>query len=436
MRKHFAKAASRVTAAAAAAVVALSMASPVMAATQYDTVSGTTTTFNKYLIVSAGDQVPNVTFSYTVAAGAAVSTSTDDNAVFQVLPGVNPSAVTVTDTTFGPNDSTSTDTGDDIDVAREASERAEGLTADTGVQFEASKGEKYATQQATVDFSNVEFDEPGIYRYIITEIASAEDEAAGIMHDNDVDRVLDVYVTDDGNGSLVVSQYVMHTEVSDPAISGDMGTVDVSEDGQPLTDKTDGFTNEYKSKDLVFKKEVTGNQASRDKYFEFTLSLENLNASGKYTVSIADDSDDNTTDGDADATSGSNSATIAANTGKENVLELTADEDGSVEQKFYLQHGQYIAVRGLPLNSTYNVTENAEDYKADAAAVTNFTDPVSGTVGTVAGQNQAVKTSYKNTRSGNIPTGVLVSVLPGLALAGVGAAGFAGLRRRKREDKE
>lgn len=436
MRKHLANAASRITAAAAAAVVALSMASPVMAATQYQPISGETTTFKKYLIVSAGDQVPNVTFSYTVAAGAAVSTPTDDNAVFQVLPGVNPGGVTVTDTTFTSSDSTATEAGDNIDVARQASERAEGLTADTGVQFEASKGEKYATQQATVDFSGVEFDEPGIYRYIITETASAADEAAGIMHDNDVDRILDVYVTDNGSGTLVVSQYVMHTEVTDPAISGDMGTADVSEDGAPLTDKTDGFTNEYKSKDLVFKKEVTGNQASRDKYFEFTLSLENLNANGKYTVSIADDSDDNTTDGDADATSGSNSATITTNAGKENVLELTADEDGSVEQKFYLQHGQYIAVRGLPLNSTYDVTENAEDYKADAAAVTNFTDPVSGTVGTVAGQNQAVKTSYKNTRSGNIPTGVLVSVLPGLALAGVGAAGFAGLRRRKREDKE
>ena len=239
-------------------------------------VDGTSLTFKKFLIIGAGDNVPNVTFSYTIAAGTAISTDTSSNTEFQVDAGVDADKVTITDTTFAPRATTytSVQTGD-IDVTRQASDRATGLTADTGVEFETSKGEQYAVQNATVDFSGVTFVEPGVYRYIITETASTTNAAAGIMHDNDVDRVLDVYVTDN-NGTLEISGYVLHKNESNIAISSTMGSNDVMSEGEPLDDKTDGFTNEYKSKELVFKKEVVGNQASRDKYFEFTLKLENV----------------------------------------------------------------------------------------------------------------------------------------------------------------
>ena len=35
----------------------------------YTAVEGTSTTFNKYLIMDAGDNVPNVSFSFSVAPG-------------------------------------------------------------------------------------------------------------------------------------------------------------------------------------------------------------------------------------------------------------------------------------------------------------------------------------------------------------------------------
>lgn len=440
VRKNLSK---KVGAIALASSMMLASALPASAAFTYTPVAGTQTTFNKFLVMSAGDNVPNVTFNYTIEAGEAVSTLTSDNEVFQVIPGVTPNAITISATTFGPTNPTlnAVQTGH-MDVSRAASERASGLTADTGVEFQTTLGEKYAVQTATVNFANVRFDEPGIYRYIIKETASATDEARGIMHDNDVDRVLDVYVTDDSTGTLVVSGYVMHTDVNStatPALNGDMGTSDVQTAGAKLADKTDGFTNEYKSKDLVFKKEVTGNQASRDKYFDFTLNLANLNPSDKYTVSIADDSNANTTDGNADGTSGTNSATIADNAGKTNVLELTANASGAITQHFYLQHGQSIAVRGLPLNGTYALTENKEDYKSEAATVTDHTDPVNGTVSAVAGANKAIHTSYKNTRNGIIPTGAAMAVgAVAAAMAAVGGIGFAGMamKHKKREDKE
>ncbi len=52
-------------------------------------------------------------------------------------------------------------------------------------------GEKYAKKTATLSFANVEFDEPGIYRYVITE---TNDSAQGITYDSDLTRILDVYV--------------------------------------------------------------------------------------------------------------------------------------------------------------------------------------------------------------------------------------------------
>lgn len=413
-----------------AGAMTIAMTVPSFAATTYTPVAGTSCNFNKYLIMDAGDTVPNATFAFTVAPGTARSADTSDNAVMQVFAGVG--TPTIADVTFAPADSTATDAGKNIDVARSQEDRTGTAGTDT-VQLDA--GEKYATKQATVDFSSVRFDEPGIYRYIITETASAEHAAAGIIHDTDVDRVLDVYVTDDGNGTLVVSGYVLHTSDGDVVINTTMGPADVAAAGAALDDKTDGFTNEYTTKDLVFKKEVTGNMASRDKYFEFTVTATNVNDADSYVVSLADDGDANTTDGNADATSGANSRTIKANAGKTNPTTVTGAQL-KAGQKFYLQHGQSIAIRGLALNAGYTVTENAEDFNSTGAAVAGYTDATSGTIGTVAGANKAVKTSYLNQSEGIIPTGVAIAIAPFAALGLLGGTRLISLIKKKKEEDE
>ena len=402
---------------------------PVSAATNYTPVAGSSCNFNKYLIMDAGDSVPNATFAFTVAPGQAVSASTADNQVMEVMAGVG--TPTIANVTFAPGDTTATAAGNNIDVARTNVQRG-GSAGDT-VQLDS--GEKYATKQATVDFSGVSFNEPGIYRYIITETASADHAAAGIIHDTDTDRVLDVYVTDDGNGALVVSSYVLHTNVSDPVINTNMGSGDVAEAGAALEDKTDGFTNEYVSKDLKIEKEVTGNQASRDKYFEFTVTCTDVADADSYVVSIADDNDANTNDGSADATSGAakTGGTIAANAGKTNPTTVTGAQL-KAGQKFYLQHGQSVVIRGLALNASYTVTENAEDYKSAVKSG----DTNSGVIGTVAGTNKMATAGFTNTRDGIIPTGVMSAVAGGLALLGIGAAGIGltSLRKKEEDDEE
>jgi len=410
----------------ATAMVASISVVPAFAATQYTPVAGTSCNFNKYLIMDKGDNVPNVTFSFTVAPGAAVSADTSDNQVFQVLPGIG--TPTIADVTFAPTDSTATTAGQNIDVARAASVRATGLTALTGVELE--DGEKYATKQATVSFSGITFPEPGIYRYIVTETASAADEARGIMHDNDVDRVLDVYVTDDGTGTLVVASYVLHTDINDtetPAINASMGTADVQSAAAALADKTDGFTNEYNTKDLKITKQVTGNQASRDKYFKLTATLSasagaTISDTDVFTVSIADDSDAATNDGSADASPTATAATkysSMSNPTSVTGAQLKAGVD------FYLQHGQYVVIRGIQPNAIYTVVEDAEDYAS--SVLTGATN--TGTVSTVAGSNKVIESGFLNTRNGIIPTGIMVAVGGGAALAGAGALGVVASKK-------
>lgn len=401
------------------AILVISMAVPTVAATTYTPVSGTSTTFEKYLIMDAGDTVPNATFSFTVAPGAAISADTSDNTVMQVLPGVG--TPTIADVTFGPSDTTSTTLGTKIDIQRTQEDRTGTAGTDT-VQFDS--GEKFAEKTATVSFTGITFDEPGIYRYIITETANATHAAAGIIHDTDADRVLDVYVTDDGTGALVVSGYVLHTDVSEVAIGDSMGSDDVEAAGDALDDKTDGFTNEIVAKDLKIEKEVTGNQASRDKWFEFTATMTSLNDSDSFVVSIADDSDANTNDGSADATTGTTSATRAANQNKTNPTVVTGAAL-KAGQKFYLQHGQSVVIRGLPINAGYTVTEDAEDYLS--AAKTGDTN--TGTIGTVAGASKMATAGFTNTRNGVIPTGVAMGISGAAILLAVAVVYFI-VRRR------
>lgn len=400
--------------------------------------SATNPTFEKYLIMRAGDTTPQATFHYTVAKGSARSLNTTDNGVMEVREGLSPEKISITDSVFTSGQTTYPSAGtSQIDVQR---------TDRSNIRFETAKGEKFAVSTSTVDFSEVAFPEPGIYRYIITETPSASDESKGILHDEDQDRVMDVYVTDTGSGALRISAYVLHKNDSDVAInSTSMGSNDVTSDGNALSDKTDGFTSEYRSDDLVFTQKVTGNQASRDKYFALTVQLSDLTEGDKYVVSLSDDGNANTNDGNADAqiAANPNSATTVIPSAVTQPVLLTAGAGGKVTQTFYLQDGQSVAVRGLPANGKYNVTENAEDYKSSAAAVANYTDTVSSGAKTISeidtDSDRLVKTSYLNLRNGTIPTGVLVSVLPGALVVLCAACGIALVvfrKRRKREEND
>ncbi len=438
-------------------VVAL-CAVPALAENSYTAVSGTSTTFQKALILDGDANVPAVEFAYSIAAGTAQA----------AVPGTSveviaPSAATgvtgtpsIANVVYAPGDAT--------------------VTSASGVTLAA--GEKAALKTATVDFSGVSFSEPGIYRYIITETSAGQQ---GMSYDTQTaaanavnkQRVLDVYVTDDGTGALAVSSYVFHEEVSTIAAGANGGSGEVAADADAVSDKSLGYVNEYATYDIAFDKVVTGNQASRDKYFKFTVAITNAGANVDLGIDVSDldvapngntatvyDAatmaaangldDDAGSDavaatewyygGNTYASQAEAEAASAADGGAQGAITDNAvaasagvagqqwrtDASGAVTHDVYLQHGQSIRINGLAAGANVTITETPEDYKCDQTnnqiAITNLAaDSLSNT--------------FTNTRTGMVPTGVVMTLIPGVALIGIGG-GFALATARKKGKEE
>ena len=454
----------RIAAGAASLAMAASMALAIpmgasAAGTNYTPVKGSTTTFDKYLVLDEGSNVPNVSFEYTVTAGAAQNFNASGKTI-AVYAGPTPEKIAFSGTDI--TDDTTTDRKFEIDFAQTDTAILEADKADGDYVKNLDAGEKYAKKTATLSFANVEFTEPGIYRYVITETVG---DAQGITYDSDNTRILDVYVEDvtptNGEKTLTVSKYILHATADTITINettyGSNGEVtsgtSTQTPGVETSDyKSQGFTNEYSSYDLTFSKTVTGNQGSKDKYFAFTVAISGAVEGTVFDVSYADDDNPNTTDGNADTTisANPNSATTCITENVTQPGKLTVRADGTVSQVFYLQHGQKIAIRGLAKGTSYTITEAPEDYVPSAAATgadKKTNDATADSQTDIVLNNNAMADNYiqgdavidyTNNRAGTIPTGVLLSVA---APAGVGAVMLGGiayllLKNKRRRDEE
>lgn len=366
--------------------------------------SATTTTFDKYLVMKQDSAVPNASFSFAITAGQA-KTYDIDGKKFEILPGVTPEKVTMAGVGTTDANKIAFANGDETSTAADANVK----------DFDAAT-EKYAKKTATLDFSQVAYTEPGVYRYVLTESGTNQ----GITNDADATRIIDVYVfnqsTTAGTNNCYIAGYVLHSNANDtPDVSmGDENGTVGSYEGV----KSQGFTNSYATQNLVVAKEVKGNQASKDKYFEFTLNITEAVPGTVYALDLSD----------ADQVSGSNGATIAANAGKQNPTSITIRDDGTATQKLYLKDGQSIKVNGISQGVKYAVTENAEDYKQSMSA---DSDAANGTVA-----DADLNVEFTNTRNGIIPTGVVMTVVPFAAVMLIGGAGATIVMKKKREDDE
>ena len=435
----------KLAALSAAIAMTASMAVPAMsnAETSYSPVlvtdsTKTSTTLDKYLVMDKDANVPNAEFTFAISKpGAKVDATATTLAV---LPGVGSPVLTNSGTmTFSPSDTTvlESTTDDSTPIVFTTDDKSD---------------EKYVNKTLTLDFANVQFTEPGVYRYYITESGTNQGVTNGYVDDSTTEtvRTLDVYVEDAnstvtsgenaGKPQLKITGYVMYNGKQTGAPKKKAtGSVDAVPNGAEVANatKNNTITNTYASQDLTFGKEVTGNQGSKDKYFDFTVTISGATAGTVYTVDISK----------ADATSGSNAATIDANQGKTNATSITVGSDGTATTHFYLQDGQYITILGLAKNTVYTVDESEEDYsKSDTIKKSDsslnwdgtegfdaLTDAVSGTIA-----DADIHTGFTNDRSGDIPTGILSTVGGSAALAVVGIAGIAGgamyLRKKKSEE--
>ena len=427
----------------------------------------TTFTFNKYLVFDKNARVPNTEFTFTIApAGISTAHLTEQNVeLYNGLTGV---VFNDGDDTTA-NDDKATFTEGMTATAKNGGTPAEftnnkGAGASIGITDEAS--EKYAVDSLTLDFSAVEFKEPGVYRYIVTETPPTGAYTA----ETETQRTLDVYVIDKETvkgGStyteLEIEGYVLYDKVmTEAALNFDTDGAatgigyNQSEVKSGNGKKSSGFVNSYETHNLTIGKEVSGNQASRDKYFAITVEISNATVGDKYTVAVeSSDVPEGATDvfanADASVPENVNAATTVSGTNKK---ELEVGSGGSVEETFYLHDGQYITICGLGKGVSYEVTEAAENYtstngieKLDAAGRPLSSldwDPSSEgcdalldlTKGDI--EEADIHTGFTNSRSGAIPTGVILSVAAPATIGIVVVAGIIYLvaKRRKDDDSE
>lgn len=372
-----------------------------------------TTTFDQYLVMDQEANVPNVTFTYAVKTGAE-KTYQMDHKTFTVLSGVDADLVSITGTAdkeiaCHPGDITS----DDVNT----------LVKDYDETYQ-----KYAKKTATLDFSACHFTEPGVYRYIITE--SGINQA--VSNDSLPERIVDVYIENaedsetDGNVTtegLKFAGYVLHSSADE--LPEDMDAValaaeETDKSGTAAGSKEAGFTNTYDSSNLTIRKEVAGNQASHDKYFAVTASISDAVPGTVYTVDISK----------AQSVTDENAATKEENEGQTNVTAITTDENGTAEQTFYLQHGQEITINGLSTDTSYQVSEENEDYIPTDESVDGYSDPVSGVI-----SGKDVNVSFLDEKNGIIPTGVKSISVPIIAAGAGGAFLLTAIMKKRKIQK-
>ncbi|MBQ7991130.1 MAG: QVPTGV class sortase B protein-sorting domain-containing protein [Oscillospiraceae bacterium] len=421
--------------------------------------SNTSFSFNKYLVLDKNANVPNTEFTFTIVPDPATVTTHLTEEKVELYQGVTATVGGVTypkftDGTASFVEGMPTTAGG---TAATFTNNKGDTTATIGITSDTSK--KYATDGLIVDFSNIVFEEPGVYRYKVTEILPTTGGAYTPL--TETERTLDVYVGDTEtktSGStytnLAIEGYVLY----DSVVSGatlNFGTEEAAADGVGYNEselltgvgkKSSGFVNNYETHNLTIGKEVSGNQASKDKYFKFTVTIGNAVKGDKYTVAVLKSEEDtaNRVFANADESVVANAATTVSGS---NVKELEVGDGGTVTQDFYLHDGQYITICGLGKGVEYSVEENEEDYtktKRIAQGLSSLNwdgtsgfdallDDVSGSI-----EGADIHTGYTNSRTGFVPTGVILSVAAPAAIGVVVIGGiiYLAVRRRKEEDEE
>ena len=365
------------------------------------------TSFNAALLLSQNASVPSATVSFTAAPGAGIAAVPGTS--LEVLAPTAENGVTGVPTlgtaAFAASDAT--------------------VTAVDGVTVGANQ--KAVVKPVSIDFNGVTFAQPGIFRYLITEPS----EGSGLTYDTQLgdstngvryQRVLDVYVqrVDDaeiGTTSYQIAGYVFHEVADAPAVGVDTAAY-----------KSTGFVHEYDTKSITLESRVTGNQSSIDKYFAYTITMQNPN-NGIFTVTA-----DWTDAADAlhptanPATKYDTDVITAANT-----AEWTSNADGSMSKTIYLRNGQKIAIDGIPAGATYAVSVAEEDYgpswtAGDGSGSTNATgNRVLNAIEDVV---------FTLTRDGVVPTGVMLSAIPGIVIMAGALIAIIAMRKRKEDQAE
>ena len=195
---------------------------PAMAATGDSVVQ-----FKKVLEMqnAEGASVPNVTYTYTIAAGSAIGATANSP---EVKAGVGKPTISNVAYTKG----------------------------DTITRNEVAKN-------VSITFPAGTFTAPGIYRYVITESANTNEDIADVDGNT---RYMDVYVVNDSDGGYKIDATVFTETAVTPTFD--------KETKQPTYGgKNEEITDAYTTYELSLDKVVEGNMGNKNQLFNFTIDF-------------------------------------------------------------------------------------------------------------------------------------------------------------------
>ena len=432
---------NRILAVIAAMALILVAAIPVLAEdtnqlgvdpTVYEPISGTKAQFVKYLVLDNENNVPgDAVFSFNVDAGSGTAATAT---TLPVIAGRNPEAVVIYASGSNPVNPSGT-----VSFVGYSGTFTSGA-AGAAITGDAAK-KKYAEKTVIIDFSNVSFPLPGVYRYEISEENT-------LGYQTDSAKTLDVFVVNDETASgakLKIDGYIMYDKTTTAGPVYTSGTT--GETAFPSgTEKSVGFINKFPSVDLEVKKMVAGNQADKSEFFEFELNIRKASPNTEYTVDISNMVVEN-------SASGTNGALRTE--------KIKTDADGKIENfTFKLQHGQSIKIYGLSEGTFYSVEEVAgrdgadldeEGYttkiavtsNGDGNAVAEINDSdrtivLEGEGESGSGIRQINTITFTNSKNGVLPTGVNMKVIPIVVISILFIAGISVLtvRMARKENEE
>lgn len=269
-----------------------------------------------------------------------------------------------------------------------------------------------ATESVSVDFSNVIFTEPGIYRYEITESAftGVQAEMYNVINDSQPVRYLDVYVERIGGDCVITGSVLLNKIVNPTQIQDDEGyKADYGAES-----KSEGYTNTYNAADLSLDKVVEGTMGDKTEMFEFSV---------EFTAPVG--------------------TSIKYNDGADKTIEFSSADDGDADGLVTMSVSvsmndgtDPIVFKDIPMGATYKITETNPGNGYTTQYQIGEKASVEGTVmqdeeemGTTD-----VKVTFTNTKNAVTPTGIAMTFAPYavmVAFAGVFAVMFL---RKKRED--
>ena len=311
--------------------------------------------------------------------------------------------------------------------------------ATTDAQKQSFKNkQKVATKTLMVNFDGVKFDDPGIYRYVITATTT------GAVIDQTQSRYLDVWVKKNLAGDNKLVGMVLHSDEG------------LSVSGTPATEasKVGSFDaiSSQKSLNLTIKHYADGKQASKLESYEYTVTFTGgiKGSTGTYTLAGA-----TPVTFTFSSTDGSYTSTFKLNNGQSMVFKCLPDGIGYTakvsddSQKTMIAEG---------LTTRVNFEQDYSDIVATGEKGTASDDHTGETTADTAGQEIAVSAANATTslysivdtnlttnttigftvyKDGTIPTGVILTVAPYAVLL---VAGFFGLiifmKKRKEEPEE